>query len=174
MAPLSLYDVTIPQMIHTLKALSSILKKAEDHTTTKHLPASDILDAKLAPDMYSLPFQIQTACNTAKFTAVRVGGVPNLEMKDDEKSFAELQDRITRTVEFLEKNVSREDFEGAEDKEVVMKVPGNEFKFTGQKYVNSFALPNFYFHVVAAYSILRMKGVEIGKFDYLGRQKTQQ
>jgi hypothetical protein len=66
------------------------------------------------------------------------------------------------------KAAKREDFEGKEDVEVKFVTGGVELVFTGLKYVQFFAVPNFWFHVVAAYAILRAKGVPVGKRDFLG------
>ena len=160
---LSIYDVTIPLIVQSLKSLSGCLKKAEAHAEANNIPLEDFIAARLAPDMHPLPFQIQTACNTAKFLVVRIGGIENVSMPDDETTFPQLQVRITRTVEFLN-GVKREDMEGKESAEVTF----HNRKFTGLSYATSFAIPNFYFHVVAAYTILRSKGVPVGKMDYLG------
>lgn len=163
MPPLNLYDMSIVPMTRVLHNLSQILQKAEFHATTKGLSHTELLEARIAPDMNDLPFQIQTAANTAKFLAVRVAGVKNESWDDNEKTFDELQTRITTALKFLE-NVKREDFEGKETAELTFR----DRKFTGLSYINNFAMPNFFFHAVTAYDILRMKGVNVGKEDWLG------
>jgi hypothetical protein len=89
-------------------------------------------------------------------------------MADAEASFAELKDRIARTVAFIE-GVDPAAFAGAETRPVTVKTPNLELKFDGAGYLTSFALPNFHFHVTTAYGILRKEGVPLGKLDYLGR-----
>ncbi len=163
MPALSLYDTAIVPMTRALQNLSKILKKGEAFADTKGFSHAELLDGRIAPDMNELPFQIQTASNTAKFLSVRVGGVQNEPWDDNEKTFDELQARITKTLKFLE-NVKREDFEGKEGVEITVR----EKKYNGLSYVNEFALPYFFFHAVTAYDILRMKGVDIGKADWLG------
>ncbi|EXJ69553.1 uncharacterized protein A1O5_07589 [Cladophialophora psammophila CBS 110553] len=165
MAPLNLYDTTIVPIISTLRNLSGILKKGEAFADAKGIPHSELIEARIAPDMAPLPFQVQTASNTAKFLAVRVAGVENVPWEDNEKTFEELQARITKTIEFLEA-VKREDFDG---KEANHEITFHGMKLTGLEYVNGFALSNFYFHAVTVYDLLRMKGVDIGKKDWLGR-----
>ncbi|KIW13882.1 hypothetical protein PV08_06663 [Exophiala spinifera] len=162
MSKLTLYDTAIVPIIGTLKNLSSILKKGEAHLDAKGLPHSTLLEARIAPDMNPLPFQVQTASNTAKFLAVRVAGVPNEPWADDEKTFAELHARLARTIAFLEA-VKRESFDDKEGVEVTLR----DWKYTGLSYVTGFALPNFYFHAVTVYNLLRMNGVEIGKKDWV-------
>jgi uncharacterized protein len=162
MPPLSLYDTAIVPVTRTLQVLSKLLKIGENHVNTKGLSHSEILESRIAPDMNPFPFQIYTATNTAKFIAVRVGGVENQPWEDDEKTFDELQARIAKTLKFLE-GVKREDFEGKENAEVMLR----DRKFTGLSYLNEFAMPNFYFHSITVYNLLRMKGVDVGKADWL-------
>ena len=163
MAPLNLHDTAILPVIRSLNNLSKILKKGEDFADAKGIPHSELTEARIAPDMHNLAYQIYTLSNTAKFIAVRVGGVENQPWDDNEKTFEELQARIAKTLKFLD-GVKREDFEGKEGNEVTLR----EMKWDALTYVNAFALPNFYFHAVTAYDILRMKGVDVGKKDYLG------
>ncbi len=164
MAPLTLYDTAIVPVLRTLRNLSGILKKGEAWADEKGVAHSELLEARLAPDMKPFPFQIQTASNSAKFLAVRVSGIPNEPWEDNEQTFVELQARITKTIDFIEA-IKREEFDGKEGTEVFF----HDRKFTGLSYTNAFALPNFYFHAVTAYDILRMKGVDVGKLDFLGR-----
>ena len=84
-------------------------------------------------------------------------------MEDKEATFEQLQARIAQTLEFLE-STKRQDFEGKEETEISFR----EWKFTGLHYVTLYAMPNFYFHFATAYDILRMKGVSVGKRDFLG------
>ncbi len=87
-------------------------------------------------------------------------------MPDTEASFAELRDRVRRTIAFIE-GVDPAAFDGAEDREVVFRVPSGGWRWSGREYLTSFALPNFFFHVTTAYAILRHAGVALGKPDYL-------
>ncbi len=164
---LSLYDVSVPAFLRGFANLSEILKKAEAFATEKGLSENDLTDARLIEDMLPLIGQIQRASDTAKFVAVRVGGIENVPMADEEKTFADLHARIDRTVEIL-KGLDPASMADKEGIEVVLKTRNGETRFTGRDYVLGFALPNFYFHVTTAYAILRHKGVPIGKMDYLG------
>jgi hypothetical protein len=167
MSSYNLYDGTVTYFINGLNTLADILKKAEDHCKENNIPEKELMEASLAPDMKPLPFQIQTASNTSKNTLVRLISSEAVPMDDNESSFAELQERIARTVAILKK-AKKEDFDF--DANVEIKVPMGkmgEIPFSKKGYVQSFALPNFYFHVVTAYAILRMKGVAIGKGDFL-------
>jgi uncharacterized protein len=87
---------------------------------------------------------------------------------DTEKNFDELQQRIAKTISFLESLDSKK-FEGADKREVTVKIAGQDTKLSGLNYYNGFVLPNFYFHSTVVYSILRHNGVELGKRDFVGR-----
>jgi hypothetical protein len=159
---ISMYRASIPVFIRALGNLSAILKKGEAHEGS-----ASFIDARLAPDMLTLAGQVQRASDAAKAGAARLGGIDNPSFPDTEKTFAELQARIKKTVDFLQ-SVSPEQIDGSEQKKIEFKAGQRELKFTGVDYLIGFALPNFYFHVTTAYAILRHKGVQIGKMDYLG------
>jgi hypothetical protein len=158
----SLYAVTVPMFVRGLKNLDHLLAKAIDCG----IDEASLVEARLIADMLPLTRQVQIACDTAKFAAIRVGQTAPLAIPDEEKTLAELRARITATVAYLEA-ADPAGFEGREDAEVVLKLPKAEMTFTGASYVTDFALPNFFFHLTVAYSLLRMKGVAIGKMDYL-------
>lgn len=162
--PLSLYEITIPPFIHALKTLSTLLEKGRTHVSGNE---ASLLEARLVADMAALPYQIQRISDTAKGLVVRVAKAEPVPMEDNETTFPELQARIAKTIEVLEK-VDPQSLDGMEEGEVVMKFRAGERKFTGKEYVLSFAIPNFYFHLCMAYAILRKEGVPVGKTDYLG------
>lgn len=165
MPPFPLYEVTIPVFIRNLRTLQKLLAKGQAHPVVSGLALNDL---RLAPDMRPFTFQVQTACNSAKFQAVRVGGVENLFMEDTEKTFPELTDRVARTIEFLEA-VKPDCMEGREDVQIKPIVRnGVRLNLTGKQYTFEFSIPNFFFHLSMVYAILRKEGVDIGKQDYLG------
>ena len=161
------YDLTVPVLTRGLRNLDTILDQGRAFADKQGLDHASLLDARLAPDMLPLTGQVQRTSDTAKFLAVRVGGVANVPMEDNEASFDALKERIQRTIDFLAA-VPREAFDGKADATVTMKVGGAEHSFTGISYVLGFALPNFYFHITTAYDVLRHKGVPLGKRVYLG------
>jgi hypothetical protein len=163
----SLYDLTIPVFIRNLETLDKILTKGEAFAAEKGIDPADLLTARLYDDMAPLVSQIQRVSDSAKGTAVRLGGVENVVMADEESSFADLHARIAKTIAFL-RTVSRDAIDGKEDVPVTLKTPSRSFDFTGLDFVQTFVLPNFYFHMTTAYGLLRMKGVPLGKMDYLG------
>jgi hypothetical protein len=98
---------------------------------------------------------------------VRVGQVENQPWADVEASYDDVQARVTKAISFLEA-ASPEGFEAREDAKVVLTTPSGDIPFTGSVYVHGFAIPNFFFHLSMAYALLRMKGVPVGKLDFLG------
>lgn len=162
-----LYDVTIPAFIRGLENLSKILDKGRAFADENGIAHSELLDARLIDDMAPLTRQIQMVTDTPKGVAVRVGQVENAVWADDEAGFDELTARVAKAISFL-KAVPADGFEGREDAKVVLSTPSGDIPFTGSTYVHGFAVPNFYFHLSIAYALLRMKGVPVGKLDFLG------
>ncbi|KAK5124452.1 hypothetical protein LTR85_001669 [Meristemomyces frigidus] len=157
----ALYDFVVPVLIRGLQNMHAFLKKGEQWAHDNDVPVEKLMKGKLAEDML-----VQMCSNLSKFVAVRVAGVANEAMEDDETTFEQLYARIDKTIAFLQK-VEAKDFEGKEEVEVVVKGRSQEWKFTGLSYVQQWVLPNFFFHESMAYAILRNQGVPVGKLDYL-------
>ncbi len=98
----------------------------------------------------------------------RIGRLQDTSFPDDEKTFEDLQNRISTTIDLLA-TIPEDAFQGKETQQVLMESKMGTFKFTGQSYVSEYTIPNFHFHLASAYCILRNLGVEVGAFDYLGR-----
>lgn len=164
---LSMYQASIPTFIHGLHNFSAILSKAENYAVAKKIDPSVLINARLYPDMFPLFKQVQIATDIVKGSAARLADVELPSFPDTETTFSELQTRISKIIDFL-KSFKAEQIDGTEQKTIHLKVGGNDMKFEGQAYLLSFVIPNFYFHIMVAYSILRHNGVEIGKMDFLG------
>jgi uncharacterized protein len=164
--PLSMFDLSAPRFVATLRALDAILAKAEAHAAAKKIEPAALVGARLFPDMLPLARQIQIASDQAKGACARLAGVELPKYEDNEQTFAELHERIAKTVAFVE-SFQPGQIDGSEEKPITLKVGGSDRTFTGHSYLVGFVWPNFYFHVVTAYNILRHNGVEIGKRDYL-------
>mgnify|MGYP003475808344 CR=1 FL=1 len=166
MAQISMYNVTVPEFKRSLLALRAILEKAEAFVAEKKIEDSVLLQARLAPDQFPLVKQVQVACDNAKGTAGRLAGVELPKMEDNETTLKALEERIDKTIEFLD-TLTMEQFEGSEEREIpIYFFPGKAL--SGLEYVNTLGLANFYFHVTTAYSILRHNGLNIGKTDFMG------
>ena len=163
---LSMFDATISPLTRSLKNLSHILQKGEEHVDTKKIEHSVILNARLFPDMYPLTRQVQIATDMSKGAAARLAGVEIPKYEDTEATFAELQARINKTLAFIE-TIQSEQLTDAETREITVTVRKVDLKFSGQDYLLKWVMPNVHFHVVTAYNILRHNGVELGKQDFL-------
>lgn len=164
---LSLYQASIPAFLHYFEQLTAILEKAEKNAEARKIEPSVFVNARLAPDMFALARQIQIASDGAKGCGARLAGVEIPSFADTETTFAELKERIQKTVTFL-KSLKPEQIDGKEDTMVTVKTGGQERQFKAADYLFNFAIPNFYFHVTTAYGILRHNGVDLGKMDFLG------
>ena len=164
---LSMYAVSVPVLVRGLTNLSAILDKAAASAEARKIDPAVFISSRLAPDMNPFSAQIQTASDSAKGAGGRLTGTDAPSFPDTETTFPELKARIQKTIDYLQ-SLKPEQFEGADTREVTLKFPNGEMKFSGQDFLFSFALPNFFFHVTTAYAILRHNGVPIGKMDFLG------
>jgi hypothetical protein len=164
---LTVYEASVPRLANILRNLSAILDKAEAHVEARKLDPLALTQARLFPDMFTLARQVQTACDAAKGAVARLAAVEIPKHEDTEKTFPELKARIAKTLAFIE-SVDRAKLDGAESREVKLKLRGEDTTLGALQYLFGFAYPNFYFHVATAYNILRHNGVELGKRDYIG------
>jgi hypothetical protein len=164
---ITLYDITVPVFLRGLGRLGAVLEKGRAWGESEGMAEGELLEVRLVAGMLTLAGQVQRASDTAKFAAVRIGGVENVAFADEEKSFAELQERIARTKEFLEA-VPRAAIDGRAGETISASIGRQPVTIGAVDYALRFALPNFFFHVTTAYDILRAEGVPLGKMDYIG------
>lgn len=164
---LSIYQASVPVFVRMLDNLSKILDLAVQYAEEKKIEPSVLINARLAPDMYPLSRQVQIATDMAKGCAARLAGMEVPVYEDNETTFPELQERIAKTLAFIQ-SVSADQIDGSEERHITLKLRSREVSFTGQPYLLHFVLPNFYFHVTTAYAILRHNGLAIGKMDFIG------
>ena len=162
-----MYDLTVPQLEHALRNLDGWLTRAVQHAETKQVPHEQLLSARLAPDQYSFVRQVQTACDNAKLIPARLAGRQAPSHPDTEKTFDQLHARIATVLEYL-RTFTQDDVADPERKIVLPWMTGDQHMIA-KDYVLQFGLPNFYFHVVTGYAILRHEGVPLGKNDFLGQ-----
>jgi hypothetical protein len=161
-----LYEITVTQYIKMLDNLSHILNKAAQYAESKKFDIDVLLNSRLSPDQFNLTRQVQITCDMAKFGAARICGKEAPSHPDTETTLAELQARIKAVQDYLA-SFKPEDFAGADVRHVSQ--PRWEGKYlTGTEFVIQHSLPNIYFHITTAYSILRHNGVDVGKKDFLG------
>jgi hypothetical protein len=159
---------SLPALKLGLAALSALLDKAAAFCEAKKIDDAVILQARLAPDMFAFVRQVQTAADLAKNGASRLAGVEPPRYADDETTLAQLKTRIEETLRYLD-TIDPARIDASEAREIVFPLgPSAGGSMKGDDYLTQFLLPNFYFHLTAAYAILRHDGVDIGKRDFLG------
>lgn len=162
-----MYGMTVQTFGPLLRRLEHLIDKAEHHAVARSLDPRTLCEARLAPDMFTFARQVQAVCEHAKDAALRLAGrePPVFDIEDED--FAALRIRINRTRELVE-GVPPGEYVGAEERDVVRPLPNNRvLEMKGGVFLREWALPQFYFHLVTAYDILRHAGVEIGKRDFL-------
>jgi len=164
---ISLYTASVPVFRQILGSLAAILEKADAHVDAAKLEPNALLQARLFPDMFPLVRQVQLATDFAKGAGARLAGMEVPRYDDVEHDFAGLQERIAKTLAFLD-TVRREDVDAGGERDIVLGTGANLREFKGLPYLLHFALPNFYFHATPAYNILRHNGLAIGKRDFIG------
>ena len=167
---ISMHSASVPVFVRMLGNLLAWLDKAESQATARKFETAVLLSVRLAPDMLPFVRQIQIACDAAKFGVARLAGVEAPKFEDTEASFAELRERIRKTIDYVQ-SVPAAQIDGTEDKDVTVPRRDGPMVVKGEPYLKHFVLPNFFFHVTTAYALLRHNGVDLGKSDYLGAVK---
>jgi hypothetical protein len=165
MAPL-MYELTVPVFIRGFGVLSGYLESAEKFARETGLDPNELIQARLASDMFTFARQIQSASDKARFGVARLAAIEVPSFPDTETTFAELEARIAKTTAFL-RSVDQSRFDGSDARKVELRSLG---AYRGDDYLLTVLLPDFFFHVATAHGILRHRGVPIGKADYLGRR----
>lgn len=166
--PLSLYHASVPVFAKVLRNLRAIVQKGAAHASSRKIDEGALLGARLFPDMLPFTFQLQVATDMARGGAARLAGQEPPKYEDNETTFAQLIDRIDRTLAFIE-GIDRRAFDGADERTITRPIRGEPHTFTAANYLQQFVLPNLYFHAAIAYALLRHNGVELGKLDFLGK-----
>jgi len=165
---MSLYAATVPSYLQILGSIAHLLDKAEAFCAAKAVPASELIEARLAPDMLPFAYQVKS---TAVHSIGAIEGVRSGVFAPDRTpwpaSFAGLRARIEDARAAL-RAIDRVELDGLVGRDMRFELGEHRMDFTAEDFLLSFSQPNFYFHATTAYAILRMKGVELGKRDYMG------
>lgn len=164
---IAVHAVTLDLFVSMLTNLRSMLAKAGAFATERKLDAGVLEQSRLAPDMFALTRQVQLACDFAKNSAARLAGIDPPRFDDTEKTLAELESRVERTLAWLA-TIRPEQLVGAESRQIVVPLRNRTLDMQGLPFIQKWVLPNFYFHVTTAYALLRHNGVALGKQDFLG------
>jgi uncharacterized protein len=163
----SMSQASLPVFEIGLNALTAVLDKAAAHVGAKKIDPTVLVGWRLAPDMFSLGRQVQVACDQAKNGSTRLAGSEPPKFEDIETTIDQLKERIAKTIAHL-KTLDTKAIDAASEREITFPLGQNKGQMNGRDYLNHFVLPNFYFHLTAAYAVVRNFGVDLGKRDFLG------
>jgi hypothetical protein len=163
-----LYDALVPQYLQMLGAVDNLLDKAAAWCDQHRRPPSDVIEARIREDMLPFSYQVKSVATHSwwaiqgarrgSFSPRRTSAPDNFE--DLHKEIQEAQREVG--------NVTKKEMDAFVGRDMKFVVRGHARRYTTDKFLLSFSLPNFYFHAATAYDILRSKGAKIGKSDFLG------
>ena len=163
---ISMFSASVPVCVSMLGNLSHMLDKLQAFVDEKKCDPNALLQYRLAPDMLPFTKQIHIACDAAKNGLARISGVEAPKFDDTETTVEEFKLRIQKTLDFIQ-TIPADKLNGTEDKEITFPVGKDTRTMKGEAFLKHWMVPNMYFHIMAAYLILRHNGVNLGKRDYL-------
>lgn len=163
----TMYQITVPLYMKHLNGLAGCIKKTQSLYAEKKYDETTLLNYRFYPDMFNFTRQVQLATDHAKGCTALLAGVEAPKFEDNEKSLADLLQRIEKTNAWLS-SIKAGQIDGTEEKSVTVKRPTGEVQMKGLELVLHRSMPNFMFHCTTAYDIMRHNGVEIGKRDFMG------
>lgn len=164
---ISMYQASVPVYLQFLNSISALLDKGAAFAESRKIDPAVLLQTRLYPDMLPLMRQVQIFTDQATRGVSRLAGVEPASFPDTETGFDELKARIQKAIAHVQ-GFKAEQIDGSEDREVVLKTPRGDLKFSGQQFLLNFSMPNFFFHATMVHAILRHVGVEVGKMDFMG------
>ena len=171
--PVSLYDLTVPTYLQTLGAVSGFLEKGLAHCAECNAQPGEVIEHRLFEDMLPFSFQIRSvAHHSAGAIEALKSGVFNPPGKAGPLDYAGLQALVKEARAKLEA-LKPDEVNALEGKDVVFQLGETKIPFIAENFILSFSLPNFHFHATTAYDILRLRGVPLGKRDYMGRMRIK-
>lgn len=162
----SIFEMTVPVFMLHLRNLDKFFNKAQEHAQKKNFNVDTLFTARLAPDQFPLSRQVQIVCDAAKMNCARLTGKVPPKFEDNETTLGQFRERIAKTLAYLE-TVKPDDFSHFREQKIEFAWNPGVY-MNGGDYILNYGLPNFFFHMTTAYSILRHNGVDLGKADYLG------
>ena len=159
------YEFTVPVFVKHLGGVKIVLEKVEAFLKEKGMSEEEFLQSRMWEDMFPFVKQVQISCDNAKGAVARLAGMEVPKFEDNEKTIAELQARVDKTLEFV-KSVPETAFSGAAEVKVSLPYWKEQY-MTGHNYARFYAFLNFLFHVSTAYDLARKAGVPVGKSDYM-------
>ena len=150
-----------------LTQLLHVMEKGVANAKARNFDVSVLVNSRLAPDMLPFSRQIQLTSDFAKNSMARLAGVDPPKFDDVETTMDELVARVKKTLDYID-SVEAAALEGSETRHIVIKLRDRTVEFPGLVFPQTWAIPNFFFHHVTSYNLLRHNGVDIGKRDFLG------
>jgi hypothetical protein len=164
---ISMYAMSHDVFKKALTQLLHVMEKGVASAKARSFDTSVLVGARLAPDMLPFSKQIQLSSDFAKSTMARLAGIDPPKFEDNEASMDDLVARVKKTLDFIG-TVPASSLEGSETRDIKIPLRDRTLELKGLPYLQNWAVPNFFFHYVTAYNILRHNGVDIGKRDFLG------
>ena len=164
---ISMYAMTHDVFKKSLTQLLVVMEKGVANAKARNFDPNVLAGSRLAPDMFSFARQVQLTSDFAKNSMARLAGVDAPKFEDTETTMDELVARVKKTLDYID-TISASALEGSETRDIKIPLRDRTVEFKGLPYLQHWAIPNFYFHFVTAYNLLRHNGVDVGKRDFLG------
>lgn len=170
---ISLYELSVESYARTLGGVAGFLEKGVVHFRETGIDPQTVVETRLYPDMQPFQFQIQSIAHHS------IGAIEGLKQgvfgpppQISSLNYADLQALVADARAALGK-VTPTEVNALSGKDIMFKGMTFSVPFTAEGFLLSFSLPNFYFHAATAYDILRMKGVPLGKRDFLSKMRIK-
>jgi len=164
---ISMYALSHAVFKKSLTQLLHVMEKGVANAKARSFDTSVLVNARLAPDMLPFSKQVQLTSDFAKNSLARLAGIDPPKFEDNETTMDELVARVKKTLEYID-TVPATALEGSETRDIKIPLRDRTLEMKGLPYLQGWALPNFFFHYVTAYNLLRHNGVDVGKRDFLG------
>jgi hypothetical protein len=163
-----MYDASVPTLTRALTNFVHVLEKGAAYAEAKKIEPSVLIGSRLYPDMFPLAKQVQIAADIAKIGTSRLAQVEPPKYDDNETTFAQLIERLRKTIAYLESLKPEQFDDGSRMVTFPTPVKGETRTWPSSRFLHQRVLPNVFFHCATGYNILRHNGVDIGKGDFLG------
>jgi hypothetical protein len=164
---ISMYALSHDVFQKALTQLLHVMDKGIANAKARNFDPDVLVSLRLAPDMLPFSKQVQLTSDFAKNSMARLAGIDPPKFEDNEATMDELVARVKRTLDYLT-TVSASALEGSETRDIKIPLRDRTLEMKGLPFLQNWALPNFFFHHVTAYNLLRHNGVDVGKRDFLG------
>lgn len=164
---ISMYAMSQEVFKKSLTQLLHLMEKGVASAKARNFDPNVLAGTRLAPDMFTFVKQVQLTSDFAKNSLARLTGVDPPKFEDSETSMEDLVARVKKTLAYID-TIPTSALEGSETRDIKIPLRDRTLEMKGLPYLQNWAIPNFFFHYVTAYNLLRHNGVDIGKRDFLG------